>query len=136
MNNFVGSPAQAINSGGNNGSSLKGYVTYQKDTAIPSPTLAFVFLDEREDSINDGTFFSSVDNPGSIGDIPANHHNGAAGFSFADGHSEIHKWLSAALKGPIQTTAWNGKIVIGNDPLAIQDSYWLCGHALGTSSFP
>ena len=26
-------------------------------------------------------------------DYPASYHNNAAGFSFADGHSEIHKWL-------------------------------------------
>ena len=25
-------------------------------------------------------------------DYPASYHNGAAGFSFADGHSEIKKW--------------------------------------------
>jgi prepilin-type processing-associated H-X9-DG protein len=25
-------------------------------------------------------------------DFPASYHSGAAGFSFADGHSEIHKW--------------------------------------------
>jgi prepilin-type processing-associated H-X9-DG protein len=25
-------------------------------------------------------------------DYPASYHNRAAGFSFADGHSEIHQW--------------------------------------------
>ena len=32
--------------------------------------------------------------PGSfkIVDYPASYHNGAGGFSFADGHSEIKKW--------------------------------------------
>jgi prepilin-type processing-associated H-X9-DG protein len=28
-----------------------------------------------------------------IVDIPASYHNGAGGFSFADGHSEIRKWV-------------------------------------------
>jgi prepilin-type processing-associated H-X9-DG protein len=28
-----------------------------------------------------------------IVNYPANYHNGACGFSFADGHSEIKKWL-------------------------------------------
>jgi prepilin-type processing-associated H-X9-DG protein len=28
-------------------------------------------------------------------DLPASYHNGAAGFSFADGHSEIKKWMAA-----------------------------------------
>ena len=28
-------------------------------------------------------------------DSPANFHGGAASFSFADGHAEMHKWLDA-----------------------------------------
>ena len=137
MNNFMGSPAQAVNSSSFGQPSAKGYVTYTKASSIPSPTMAFVFLDEREDSINDAVFFTSVDNPGgTIGDIPANHHNGACGFSFADGHSEIHKWTFSGLLGPIQTVAWNGKISINNDPSGIRDSYWLCQHALGYNSYP
>lgn len=28
-------------------------------------------------------------------DLPASYHNNAGSFSFADGHSEIHKWLQA-----------------------------------------
>jgi len=64
----------------------------------PGPSETFVFLDEREDSINDGTFV--VDMAGwpnqpsqyRIIDYPASYHNGSGGFSFADGHSEIKRW--------------------------------------------
>ena len=28
-----------------------------------------------------------------IVDFPASYHNRACGFAFADGHSEIHKWV-------------------------------------------
>jgi len=62
----------------------------------PGPANTFVFLDEQGDSINDGTFMF---NPGASSaseawrDCPASYHNGACCFSFADGHSEIHKWL-------------------------------------------
>jgi prepilin-type processing-associated H-X9-DG protein len=31
--------------------------------------------------------------------MPATYHNGACGFSFADGHAEIHKWR-ASLSSP------------------------------------
>jgi prepilin-type processing-associated H-X9-DG protein len=31
-------------------------------------------------------------------DYPANYHNGAAGFAFADGHAEIHKWLGQTIQ--------------------------------------
>jgi prepilin-type processing-associated H-X9-DG protein len=58
-----------------------------------------VFLDEREDSINDGWFavdMSGYDpvNPNAEVqvDYEASYHNGAGGFSFLDGHSEIKKW--------------------------------------------
>jgi prepilin-type processing-associated H-X9-DG protein len=137
MNNFMGTPAQSTVAASLHQPSAKGYVTYSKISSIPSPTMAFVFLDEREDSINDAVFFTSVDSPdGTIGDIPANHHNGACGFSFADGHSEIHKWTFSGLLGPIQTVAWNGKITIGSDASGIRDSYWLCQHALGYMNYP
>ncbi|MBL9136203.1 MAG: prepilin-type N-terminal cleavage/methylation domain-containing protein [Verrucomicrobiales bacterium] len=62
----------------------------------PSPSKQFVFIDEREDSINDSTFFNSPGRRGSeayIVDYPASYHNRAGGLSFADGHGEIKKWL-------------------------------------------
>jgi prepilin-type N-terminal cleavage/methylation domain-containing protein/prepilin-type processing-associated H-X9-DG protein len=57
---------------------------------------AWVFLDEREDSINDGLFQTDLKSRGPaarIVDYPASYHNKAAGFSFADGHAEIKKWV-------------------------------------------
>jgi prepilin-type processing-associated H-X9-DG protein len=130
MNNFLGSPAQqtTIGSGG-------AYPTIPKISGLNSTASTFVFLDEREDSINDGVFFTSANNPSVMIDIPANRHNGAAGFSFADGHSEMHQWTSAILKLPIQNSPINNVNVSGN-PEGLQDSYWLCQHALGLTRFP
>ncbi len=128
MNNFVGSPSSSIN-----GAGQAKYPTYQKTTSILSPTLTFVFLDEREDSINDGTFFTTMVNPlpnPTIIDIPASYHGGSAGFSFADGHSELHKWQSAALKKPIQSSPINN-INVGSDTAGLADSAWLSQHAIG-----
>jgi prepilin-type N-terminal cleavage/methylation domain-containing protein/prepilin-type processing-associated H-X9-DG protein len=70
------------------------YYTYRKQTDIvrPSPTQAFVFLDEHPDAIDDGYFLVIVDQKNVWGNMPANYHNGACGFSFADGHAEIKKW--------------------------------------------
>ena len=79
-----------------------GFHYYRKSTDIvaPSPAQAWVFVDEREQSIDDGFFlqFVSTRNGNAIdqwGNLAAIYHNGAAGFSFADGHAEIHKWLDA-----------------------------------------
>jgi prepilin-type processing-associated H-X9-DG protein len=65
-----------------------------------------------------------------IQDIPASYHGGAAGFSFADGHAELHKWLSASLRKPIQTSPINN-LNVGSDPAGLADSYWLAQHAIG-----
>jgi len=67
----------------------------------PSPSQAWVFLDEREDSINDGFFVVDVAAHYAINDNPAGYHNGAGVFSFADGHVEMHKWLEPTTQAPV-----------------------------------
>jgi prepilin-type N-terminal cleavage/methylation domain-containing protein/prepilin-type processing-associated H-X9-DG protein len=98
MNGYVGNP---LSSGR---PFTPGYFNYKTTAQVvsPSPSMLWLFLDEREDSINDGWFavdMSSFDpqkpTAYDIVDWPASYHNRAAGFSFADGHSEIHKWLDA-----------------------------------------
>ncbi len=77
------------------------YTKYLKAAQIQAPTMTWVFIDEREDTINDGWFAVSMngypDQPGSytIRDYPASYHGEAGGLSFADGHSEVHKWVDA-----------------------------------------
>ncbi len=69
------------------------------------PSKLWLFLDEREDRINWGNYFvdmTGFNNPPTVAsnpavfqfneDVPGFYHNRAAGFSFADGHSETHKW--------------------------------------------
>src|SRR6266536_2018447 len=86
MNNFVGAMSRLWTSGNPK------YVLYSKLSTIRSPVNCFVFLDEREDSINDGWFASDPATLDWIVDYPASYHGKAAGFSFADGHSEIKRW--------------------------------------------
>ena len=72
------------------------------DFRRPGPANTFVLLDES-DSINDGWFMASMDGfdprdkalqeAAGFGDAPGSWHAKACGFSFADGHSEIHKWI-------------------------------------------
>jgi len=66
------------------------------DFIDPAPSGNFVFIDEHEDSIDDGWFAVDMADRGPatiIANYPASYHNGAGGLSFADGHAEIHKWL-------------------------------------------
>jgi prepilin-type N-terminal cleavage/methylation domain-containing protein/prepilin-type processing-associated H-X9-DG protein len=63
---------------------------------------ALVFVDERDDSIDDGEFaIDMVVNQ--IVNFPAGYHGSAGGVTFADGHAEIHRWRSAELQAAQQT---------------------------------
>jgi prepilin-type processing-associated H-X9-DG protein len=73
------------------------YRQFLKLKDIPEPSMTWLTLDEHPDTINDAFF---ITDPAADGwqDKPASYHNGACGFSFADGHAEIKKWLSPASK--------------------------------------
>jgi prepilin-type N-terminal cleavage/methylation domain-containing protein/prepilin-type processing-associated H-X9-DG protein len=79
----------------------------ESDVLVPSDT--WVFVDEHPDSINDG-FFCTDMNPApnlsaaTLPDCPASYHNGACGFAFADGHSEIHRWIDPRTRIPVKRT--------------------------------
>ena len=77
----------------------RGYLK-MSDITVPPPSMAWVFVDEQPDSMNDGCFYSNLDsNATQWGDIPANYHNGACGYSFADGHAEIKSWKGPSIRG-------------------------------------
>ena len=86
------------------------------DMMNPGPARTWVLMDEREDRINYGNAFTDMhgypDNPPSWRfhyDYPGSYHNRAGGFSFADGHAEVHKWLDPRTKAPI-----TGKFMISS----------------------
>jgi prepilin-type N-terminal cleavage/methylation domain-containing protein len=95
MNGQMGAPysASTFNSG------WRSY-TNEADLVCPSPKDAFVFCDEHPSSINDGLFIPSLNSPQYI-DLPASYLEGGCGFSFADGHGEIHKWRSRFVLVPV-----------------------------------
>ena len=66
-----------------------------------------MFVDEHPDSINNGDMAVKCDARGLAAqfiDYPASFHNGACGFSFADGHGDIKWWLDAQTKLPVKYT--------------------------------
>ena len=69
------------------------------DMVLPAPANLWVMICENPDSVNDGAFGVAMhgNNPASDTwqDGPGNYHEGGCGFSFADGHAEIHKWTDA-----------------------------------------
>jgi prepilin-type processing-associated H-X9-DG protein len=46
-------------------------------------------------------------------DFPANYHGGGAGLAFADGHTEIHKWVDVFLMLPTTLNLLNASSEVG-----------------------
>jgi len=89
-------------------------VTKLGDLTSPGPSSVFVLIDEHENSINDSHFFP-FDNLRTFNnnpwlDAPSGRHGNAAGFNFADGHGEIHKW-----QGNVSGFKRNGSEVVPNN---------------------
>ena len=95
-NAFLGPP-----SGYASGATRYQSVRKLSDLSNPGPSDVYILLDEHENSINDAHFFPFSDlnrysrNPWL--DAVSGRHGNACGISFADGHSEIHKWKTAGL---------------------------------------
>jgi len=103
-------------------------------TTMP-PAKLFVLLDMREDSIDMGNFATKMDgfsetspNGAVYGfyDLPGIYHAGACGFSFADGHSEIRKWVDARTRPPLVP---NGQVLDNIPSPRNADVAWLQDHA-------
>jgi prepilin-type N-terminal cleavage/methylation domain-containing protein/prepilin-type processing-associated H-X9-DG protein len=76
------------------------WFTYGKmsDIHAPSPSSLWVLVDEDASGLNDAAFAFSMETTVWY-DAPGTYHNGGCGFAFADGHSELHQWVSRGEKG-------------------------------------
>jgi|LauGreDrversion4_2_1035121.scaffolds.fasta_scaffold02921_1 prepilin-type N-terminal cleavage/methylation domain-containing protein/prepilin-type processing-associated H-X9-DG protein len=86
---------------GSNPASAKAYRKLS-DINRPAPSQAFVFMDESHYTIDDGYFAVRVNEP-VWQNYPAVRHGNSASLSFADGHSELKRWLEPStptLKNP------------------------------------
>jgi prepilin-type N-terminal cleavage/methylation domain-containing protein len=94
-------------------SSINGYNfrVYHKlsDVVDPAPARTWLFMDQREDSVNWGNYITVMhgwpDRPQDmrfIEDFPASYHHRAGGLSFIDGHAEIHRWVDPRTMPPLR----------------------------------
>lgn len=105
------------------GSYNSGWRIYQKgsDLTCPTPANAFVFCDESMYSLNDGYLQIEANSPG-FPDVPAAYHAGGCGFSFADGHAEIHRWQGPNLVAvPYTYNVVNNGVIL---PSSVRDPDW------------
>lgn len=143
MSCWVGGPGWN-NSGpwypGNSSSVDNAWRVYLKlaDFVNPGPSATFVLLDERNDSINDGYYVTDMagypnqPNRWKIVDYPSSYHNGAGGFSFADGHSEIKAWRDPRTIPPLSKQDRPLDVASANN----QDVLWLQQHCTRTGAGP
>ncbi|HSY17372.1 MAG TPA: prepilin-type N-terminal cleavage/methylation domain-containing protein, partial [Candidatus Acidoferrales bacterium] len=102
------------------------YFTAKKTSQLntPGPVNIFVFIDEHPDGIDDLLFQFNPGETGAAGvfwrNLPASNHNGVGEMSFADGHSELKKWMvkggtfstvQPVLKDPNVAATWQTKNV-------------------------
>jgi prepilin-type processing-associated H-X9-DG protein len=95
-----------------------------------APARAWVFIDEHEDSIDDGSFLMSrpMFDPVPVWhDLPASRHHGAANLAFADGHIELKKWLDPRTRKPVERR----KFAYANSP-GNADCAWLLERSTAT----
>ena len=113
LNDYLGDPANlASDSGG----------SYFRVPEIMEPARIFAFVDEHEDSIDDGrlTVRLGINSTNYWNDVPASLHNRACSLSFVDGHGEIKKWLDPRTT-PAPKRIKFGYFYCPNDP----DNLWL-----------
>jgi len=116
------------------------YQQYLKASQIRQPSNIYVFLDEHPDSINDGYFLdkdSSIsgypviayENVAGGGQewlhLPASYHNKNAAFSFADAHSEFHRWVDPETVRPVQPNTAYFPVPVTSDG---NDYQWVLSH--------
>jgi hypothetical protein len=129
MNAMIGDAGSFSRSGKNINN--PDYIQFFTMSSIPQPADIFVFLDEHPDSIDDGYFVNRAYRL-EWHDLPASYHDRAACFSYADGHSEPHRWLSPTTVPPPLPGAAGLLKKLPTSPQAaaaeLADFYWLMSH--------
>ena len=108
----------------------QGFQLFHKTTDLVrlSPSDALVFIDERDDSIDDGYF--AIDMVAQkLVNFPAGYHAGSGAVTFADGHAEIHRWRSLE----VLVRQQSGVEALKHEYLSVspnnRDLVWLRAHA-------
>ena len=117
MNHLVGDPGVLMDSFNPN------YIQFRKSITIRRPSEIHVLIEEHPDTINDGYFMNRLDEY-QWGNLPGSYHQNSSNLSFADGHTEVHRWLitgpTGTIRPPVQGGAAGGFAANPND-----DFQWL-----------
>jgi len=81
-----------------------------------SSSEAYVFLDEKPKTLNDGYYEIDANPAAAVNDLPAINHGNSSSFTFADGHAQLHQWKNEFLKATPSNPSTS-------------DNQWLTSHA-------
>ncbi len=93
----------------------KSYIKLSQVTGAPGPSDLIIFLEENGVALSGsagmdgylqvnnayGTTPGTYSGQATFPDVPGSYHKWGCGMSFADGHSEIHKWLNPKTQIPV-----------------------------------
>jgi prepilin-type N-terminal cleavage/methylation domain-containing protein/prepilin-type processing-associated H-X9-DG protein len=94
---------------------LSVHLTKFNQMVSPPPAVIFLFVDEDEQSIEDGTFGTSRAPDNHWINLPADRHNRAMNLSYTDGHVSRMRW-----RYPKKFTAWNQAAANADDLADLQ----------------
>jgi prepilin-type N-terminal cleavage/methylation domain-containing protein/prepilin-type processing-associated H-X9-DG protein len=98
------------------------------------PSMAWLFIDQREDHFMGGTAAFDTDMQGYPStpndfrfdwDFPGTQHDGGSSLAFADGHAEAKRWVDPRTHPPLGANLPPPNTLCPNNP----DIFWLQDHA-------
>jgi len=136
MDGGLGDGSKWFSAADGGGGNWPAYYDAKKYTDIhsPGPSDCWVVMDEHPSSDDDATFFvnpadaSSTTSDNSFTELPASMHGNACGVVYADGHSDVHRWLGGVDQPPVTYGGYVQGISVTGDPMAQNDLLWLAQH--------
>jgi prepilin-type N-terminal cleavage/methylation domain-containing protein/prepilin-type processing-associated H-X9-DG protein len=141
MNGQIGQPWDDW--AGNNTATFKSVYKFT-DISAPGPSAVYTLADEHENSINDSHLyfaanFSTYSPTATVWvDAASGRHVNSTGFTFADGHAEIHHWIAsnvvrvkpAAIGANGETVTFGNKSdqFLVNNKIGETDWKWIRNH--------
>jgi prepilin-type N-terminal cleavage/methylation domain-containing protein len=118
-----------------NGGAWKQFYNPTKTSAIhsPGPSDCWVITDEHPNSNDDASLYVNPADANGSGtsftELPGSLHGKSSGEVFADGHSDLHKWLGVVTTTPFNPGRTSYLQGVGNlDQASINDLTWFAQH--------
>ena len=136
MNGAMGDGSKWFSAADGGGGNWPAYYNVKRYTDMhgPGPSDCWVVMDEHPSSDDDATFFvnpadaSSTTSDNSFTELPASMHGNASGVVYADGHSDVHRWLGGVDQPPVTYGGLVQGVSVTGDPMAQNDLVWLAQH--------